>query len=97
MIEKYTKLPVTIEAIQFTPNNYKECEAFIGKENYDNTLNYPNIKTLEGIMRVDEYDWIIKGVAGEFYAVKPEIFKRTYVRATEGEKVLMSVMRFYPC
>lgn len=51
---KYKKKPVVIEAIQFNGLNYQDCEKFIGKENYDNTLNYPNVKTLEGTMRVSE-------------------------------------------
>jgi hypothetical protein len=74
---KYRKKPVVIEAIIFEGRNHKECLEFIGK-NYDKTLNYPNIKTLEGIMRVDEGDYIIKGVKGEFYPCKPDIFEMTY-------------------
>ena len=80
---KFRKKPVVIEAVQFTGKNYKECESFIGKENYDNTLNYPNIKTLEGTMRVSEGDWIIKGVQGEFYPCKPDIFEQTYEAVNE--------------
>jgi hypothetical protein len=75
---KYRKKPVIVEAIQFTNDNYKECESFIGEDDYDNTLNYPNIKTLEGIMRVSLGDFIIKGVNGEFYPCKPDIFEKTY-------------------
>jgi hypothetical protein len=37
-----------------------------------------NITTLEGIMRGDVGDWIIKGVKGEFYPCKPDIFEATY-------------------
>lgn len=36
------------------------------------------IPTLEGVMRADVGDWIVKGVAGEFYPVKPDIFAVTY-------------------
>jgi len=36
------------------------------------------IPTLEGVHRADYGDWIIKGVAGEFYPCKPEIFAKTY-------------------
>jgi hypothetical protein len=36
------------------------------------------IETLEGIMRADLGDWIVKGVQGEFYPVKPNIFDTTY-------------------
>lgn len=80
---KYRKKPVVIEAIKFNGNNYKECEEFIGKGNYDNTLNYPNIKTLEGTMAVSVGDYIIKGVKGEFYPCKPDIFEMTYEPVTE--------------
>lgn len=74
---KYRKKPVVIEAIVFNGDNFKECEEFIGG-NYDNTLNYPNITTLEGTMRVDKGDYIIRGVKGEHYPCKPDIFKMTY-------------------
>jgi len=60
-MSKYRKKPVVIEAMQFTGENNKDCEKFIGGS-YDNTLNYPNINTLEGVMRVSVGDWIIKGV-----------------------------------
>lgn len=75
---KYKTKHLVKEAIQFTEHNYVECEKFIGKDNYDNTLNYPNIKTLEGVMRVDVGDYIIKGIKGEFYPCKPDIFEASY-------------------
>jgi len=75
---KYRKKPVIIEAIIFNGKNFAECEKFIGKHNYDNTLNFPNIITLEGTMRITVGDYIIKGIAGEFYPCKPEIFSKTY-------------------
>jgi len=74
---KARKKPVVIDFVQFTGENYKECEDFI-EGNFDNTLNYPNIKTLEGVMMVSKGDFIIKGVNGEFYPCKPDIFKKTY-------------------
>jgi len=77
-MSKYRKKPVVIEAVQFLGGNFKECEGFIGLDNYDNSLNYPNIKTLEGTMRVSVGDFIIKGVQGEFYPCKPDIFEQTY-------------------
>jgi hypothetical protein len=40
------------------------------------------ISTLEGVMRADPGDWIIKGIAGEFYPVKPDIFEATYEAVT---------------
>ena len=77
---KYRRKPITaeVEAIQFDDSNYIECEKFIGQENYDNTLNYPNIKTMEGTMRVSVGDYVIKGVKGEFYPCKPDIFELIY-------------------
>jgi len=74
----YRKKPVEIEAIIFNGSNFAECEHFIGSENFDNTLSYPNICTLEGVMKVSVGDYIIKGVQGEFYPCKPDIFELTY-------------------
>jgi len=65
------------EAVKFNGENFNECKDFIG-DSYDNTLNYPNIITLEGTMRVDIGDYIIKGVEGEFYPCKPSVFKKSY-------------------
>lgn len=42
-----------------------------------------NIETLEGTMRADDGDWIIKGVKGEFYPCKPGIFAATYEAVDE--------------
>lgn len=49
----------------------------------DIDINYLNegkiyIETLEGVMTATEGDWIIKGVNGEFYPCKPDIFEKTY-------------------
>jgi hypothetical protein len=74
---KYKKKPVVIDAVMFDGNNYNKCKDFI-EGNFDNTLDYPNIKTLEGIMKVSIGDYIIKGVNGEFYPCKPDIFEKTY-------------------
>ena len=42
------------------------------------TTGYVEIKTLEGTMRGDVGDWIIRGVKGEFYPCKPDVFEATY-------------------
>lgn len=78
MTIKAVKKPVEIEALEFNGYNFQECKEFIGENNIDNTLKYPNIKTLEGVMRVSEGDYIIKGVKGEFYPCKPDVFALTY-------------------
>ncbi len=86
---KYRKKPVVIEAIQWTGKNFDECMNFIG-EDYGNKFNYENaeesatetgkilIDTLEGMITASKGDFIIKGVKGEFYPCKPDIFQQTY-------------------
>ena len=76
----YRKRPVVIEAIQYTGKNYKEIRDFIGDSygEWDDRTNAITIKTLENDMRADVGSYIIKGVAGEFYPCKEEIFVKTY-------------------
>lgn len=77
-IIKATKKPVTIEAILWTGDNYLEIDEFT--ESTSGVCNRRGlvITTLEGDMRADIGDYIIKGVQGEFYPCKPDIFKLTY-------------------
>lgn len=73
----YRKKPIVIEARQYTRNGLEaeRVAEWCGGEQDDDGLV---IKTLEGDMRADYGDWIIKGVAGEFYPCKPLIFRQTY-------------------
>lgn len=82
MIKKYRKKPVVIEAIQWIGNNLSEIDNFIGRtvDNKETTLV---IHTLEGDMEASIGDYIIKGVKGEFYPCKPDIFDKTYEEVTE--------------
>ena len=73
---KYRKKPIVIEAIQYTGHNGKELVKFV--ENIIVNFNKFYIKTLEGQMEVSINDWVIKGVNGEFYPCKPDIFELTY-------------------
>ena len=85
-VAKYRKKPVVIEAMQFTRENMEEvarwCGGSIaGEMTVTGTpiayaLMY--IPTLEGVMDALTGDWIIKGVKGEFYPCKPDIFEATY-------------------
>jgi hypothetical protein len=80
---KYRKLPVVIEAIQWNGSNYSDIERFITVEfGYQTRMdgNGTNviIPTLEGNMEAIPNDYIIKGVNGEFYPCKPDIFEKTY-------------------
>lgn len=74
---KYRKKPVVIEAVKFTGDNWPEIECFvpIGKYSSDGTFQ---IVTLEGEHKCSVGDYVIKGVAGEFYPCKPDIFEAMY-------------------
>lgn len=79
---KYRKKPVVIEAMQFTDESKDQCFNFVTCNKYAKT-DTPGqpiliIQTLEGEMAVKFGDWIIKGVAGEFYPCKDDIFEQTY-------------------
>lgn len=84
---RYRKKPVEIEAIQFNEKNFSEIYEFSsGKAQqgiaYEGNIpietNYIDINTLEGVMTAVKGDYIIKGVKGEFYPCKPDIFELTY-------------------
>lgn len=106
MINKYTKCPVTIEAVQLTVHNTREVLNFIGQqvvtdsriaedrfEDYRQLVKEQgmNIPTLEDgadgrakhVASIG--DFIIKGVQGEFYPCKPDIFHMTYISAKANE------------
>lgn len=87
---KYRKKPVIIEAIQFEDNSDRiiEIHEFMGGDtirvNYEDKDNpCLKIETLEGIMKASVGDYIIKGVNGEFYPCKPDIFEKTYERVID--------------
>lgn len=85
---RYIKKPVVIEAVQFTRENIDKCVEFsqgnLEKITLPRCINGKMtgaIKTLEsghGGQIVTEGDFIIKGVQGEFYPCKPDIFYETY-------------------
>lgn len=84
MIKKAKKKPVEIEFIQFTDiESAEEIVEWIGDYNSllvtsDKHSPHITIMTLEGPMIANINDYIIKGVHGEFYPVKPDIFEKTY-------------------
>lgn len=75
----YRKKPVVIEAIQWTGDNFDELERFTDNSALVKLFNHELfIYTLEGKMHASVEDYIIKGVEGEFYPCKPDIFEKTY-------------------
>lgn len=89
----YTKKPITIQAIQLTIHNFNEVEEFVGgdlgKDKEGNTV----IATLEGAMICSIGDYIIKGIKGEFYPCKPDIFEITYIKG-KGVNYIEQVKEF---
>lgn len=90
---KYQKKQIQIEAIQFTRNNWTEILAFTN--NTAHTLRIEKringectciIPTLEGEHIASENDYIIKGVEGEFYPCKPDIFAKTYSEVSKNSE-----------
>lgn len=94
---QFRKKPVVIEAFQLPARGDDNVAPFlawadaVGFENFtserDETMA---ITTLEGVMTAEPGDWIIKGVKGEFYPCKPEIFALTYdtVEATIAGRIV---------
>lgn len=89
-MEKYRKKPVVIEAVKLTNENFEEVREWIGEDNLNDGTSkdegYIGIITLEGdhSARVGE-DWIIKGIKGEFYPCKDDIFEATYEKENDEE------------
>jgi hypothetical protein len=83
----FRKKPVEIEARQFESRSFDHMQELVHWVNVEcgHTMawhdgNAIHIHTLEGVHRADVGDWIIRGIAGEFYPCKPDIFSRTYDR-----------------
>jgi hypothetical protein len=75
---KFRKKPVVVEAIQYTGKNFNKVKEFCPCIRTNTCFSYLSIPTLEGLIRADMGDWIIKGVKGEFYPCKSDIFEATY-------------------
>ncbi len=79
IMTKFRKKPVVIDAVQWQ-GRISDIEYFMDGIDYyvrDKSLFIP---TLEGDMETSIGDWVIKGVKGEFYPCKPDIFELTYER-----------------
>lgn len=91
---KFRKKPIVIEAFQYGFDVYPEWFKEFKDKRYVPSRNlkkseenkFPSdilIMTLEGEMRADYYDWIIKGVNGEIYPCKADIFEKTYEKVDD--------------
>lgn len=93
---RFRKKPVVIEAVQWTGKNLDEIRSFSGVKasiygpgpGTDDDILL--IDTLEGQTQASVGDWIIKGIKGEFYPCKPDIFSATY-ESVDGETAVAPV------
>lgn len=87
-MNKFRKKPVVIEAMQLNGQTAKIAEWLNENGGKFTAVTHPTdatkdelfIETLEGVMHAAPGDWIIRGVEGEFYPCKPDIFEKTYER-----------------
>ena len=83
---RFRKKPVVIEAKLFTVRSGTDLAKWCGGMLFDDPEEggyYISISTLEGEMKAKLYDWIIKGIQGEFYHCKQDIFTKTYEQLSE--------------
>jgi hypothetical protein len=80
MIKKFRKKPVVIEAMQFDGSQagINAVKEWVGAKAVCNMRGTLALETLEGRMDVATGAWVIKGVRGEFYACRKDIFEETY-------------------
>ncbi len=83
VVSKYKKKPVVVEAVQYVGVNKSELLKWVNGSGYLFSSDRHSesslfLKTLEGPLKVSLYDYIIRGVEGEFYPCKPNIFTQTY-------------------
>lgn len=86
MVKFYRKKPVVIQAVQWKGDNRKDIWDFCTLAYFNTDFESGDLKllvqTLEGPMEASVGDFIIKGVNGEFYPCKPDIFEKTYESVT---------------
>ena len=91
-MKKIVKKPVVIEAIQYDGINITEVEDFVGAKLPSVWLSVEDtqlvIPTLEGDRKVSKGDYVIKGIKGEFYPCKPDVFKQSYNMIKENNGIL---------
>ena len=76
-MSKFRKRPVVIEAVQYLHGNGAAPDG-VCRCNEVPFGGQPHVHTLEGPLTVSDGDWIIRGVKGEYYPCKPDVFDATY-------------------
>lgn len=99
---KYKKLPIEVEAFKFYVDNMPDWftdkiitnEVVLRKcdyKRYSIDEAYCEINTLEGVMRCNGGDYVIKGVNGELYPCKADIFKKTYEVSNDNKTIIKEI------
>lgn len=96
---KYRKKQVVIEAFLYDGRNPNEdYPKWFWDEVYSEEIstydNYCLIETLEGTIRAERGDWIIRGIKGELYPCKPDIFEMTYEKVDDSPNFHMHLGRY---
>lgn len=91
MWSDYRKRPVVVQAVRLTEDNIREVGQQVGAHRIRRTENINDvigiaIKTLEGTMHAYVGEYVIRGVQGEFYPVKSDIFEQTYEPARSDDE-----------
>ena len=91
---RYRKRPVVIEAFRFEAQDKSDLPTWakealqngriVANSQHGGNVRWAEIKTLVGVMTAELGDYIIKGVQGEFYPCKPDIFEATYEKVEDG-------------
>lgn len=93
-VQRYRKKPVVIEAVQYSGENWREISEFADAEVQQSprtsilrlgSEQAIEIATLEGLMVAEPGDWIIRGIKGEFYPCRSDIFEATYERVADDD------------
>lgn len=99
---KYRKKPIEVEAMRFFSDSKLETYQWALTINENIELEFIGSKsvviipTLKGEMICKDGDYIIKGVQGELYPCKPDIFEQTYEKVEEDKKLIVNVIFFKP-
>lgn len=90
-MQKYVKKPLVIEAVQMLRDNWDNVIKITSDpsicffEDLDKNIIFAEISTLEGRMRANEGDYIIRGIKGELYPCKADIFEASYDKVEDKE------------
>lgn len=95
----FTKKPVQVEAVQWNGNTLSEVTEWTTEAIESMTLfrvgNEIQVKTLEGVMTASPNDFLIRGINGEIYPCKPDIFEKTYNPSYKESDMDLSVKTTY--